>query len=221
MSDKTVIELSNVYLKTDRGNDLFMDLNFSLKSGESAIIYGAAGSGKSVLVELLIGKRFADSGSVEVFGNIVKKRKKRIIRSIRKKVGGVGGIFSLVPTFTVAENITYPLILAGESKKVIKDRLMKMLTEFSLLKQASEYPDKLTRVEKMLVQFARANVAHQPLIIIDEPLAGLDHKTYDRIYEYMGKLALSGLSLLIVSSLELKSDLPNTRSFQLVNGVLV
>ncbi|KAA3635893.1 MAG: ATP-binding cassette domain-containing protein [Calditrichaeota bacterium] len=221
MSDKTVIELSNVYLKTDRGNDLFLDLNFSLKSGESAIIYGAAGSGKSVLVELLIGRRFVDSGAVEVFGKNVKKRKKRIIRSIRKKVGGVGGIFSLVPTFTVAENITYPLVLAGESKKVIKDRLMKMLTEFSLLKQASEYPDKLTRVEKMLVQFARANVAHQPLIIIDEPLAGLDHKTYDRIYEYMGKLALSGLSLFIVSSLELKSDLPKTRSFQLVNGVLV
>ena len=221
MSDKTVVELTNVYLKTDRGYEVFSDFNLTIKAGESAVIYGAAGSGKSTLVELLIGKRFADSGSVELFGDLLKPRRKRLIKQIRKKIGGVGGIFSLVPNYTTSENIIFPLVLSGEKKKIIKERLMKMLTEFSLLKQASEYPSKLTRVENMLVQFARANVAHQPLIIIDEPLAGLDQKTYERIYEYMVRLAVSGLSMVIVSSEEIKSDLPNTKSYNLVNGVLV
>lgn len=220
MSEKTIVELTNLYLTTDRGYEVFSDLNFSLKSGDSAVIYGAAGSGKSTLIELLIGKRFADSGSVELFGELLKPRKNRLIKSVRKKIGGVGGLFSLVPTYTVAENITFPLVLTGEKKRVVKERLMKMLTEFSLLKQASEYPSKLTRVENMLVQFARANVAHQPLIIIDEPLAGLDQKTYERIYEYMVRLAVSGLSMVIVSSEEIKSDLPNTKSFRLINGAL-
>ncbi len=220
MSDKTIIELSNVYLKTDRGHEVFKDLNLKLLSGESAIIYGAAGSGKSTLIELLVGRRFADAGSVELFGSLMQKNKKRIIKSVRRKTGGIGGLFTLVPSYTVSENITLPLVLSGERKKVQKERLMKMLTEFSLLKQASVYPDKLTRVENTLVQFARANVAHQPLILIDEPLAGLDLKTYDRIYEYMSKLAVSGLSLVIVSSEELKNKLPNTSSYHLINGSL-
>ena len=220
MSDKTIVELTNVYVKTDRGHDVFKDLNFKLLSGESAIIYGAAGSGKSTLIELIIGRKFADAGSVEVFGSLMKSNKKRHIKAVRRKTGGVGGIFSLVPNYTVSENIMYPLVLAGDSKKVRKERLLKMLTEFSLLKQANVYPDKLTRVENTLVQFARANVGHQPLILIDEPLAGLDQKTYERIYEYMVKLAVSGLSLVIVSSEELKAQLPNTSSYHLVNGVL-
>lgn len=220
MSDKTIVELTNVYLKTDRGHEVFKDFNLKLLSGESAIIYGPAGSGKSTLIELLIGKRFADSGSVELFGSMLKPRQKKLIKSVRRKIGGIGGLFSLIPRYNVAENITFPLVLSGEKKKVQKDRLMKMLTEFSLLKQATVYPNKLTRVENTLVQFARANVAHQPLVLIDEPLAGLDTKTYERIYDYMSKLAISGLSLLIVSSEELKSNLPNTSSYHIVNGGL-
>ncbi len=220
MSDKTIVELTNVYLKTDRGYEVFKDLNLKLLSGESAIIYGAAGSGKSTLIELLLGKRFADSGSVEMFGSMLKPRQKKLIKSVRRKIGGIGGLFSLVPTYTVAENITFPLVLSGERKKMQKERLMTMLTEFSLLNQASVYPAKLTRVENTLVQFARANVAHQPLILIDEPLAGMDAKTYERIYDYMVKLAVSGLSMLIVSSEELKSNLPKTSSYHLVNGGL-
>ncbi len=221
MSDKTIVELTNVYLKTDRGYEVFKDFNLKLLSGESAIIYGPAGSGKSTLIELLLGKRFVDSGSVEMFGSMLKPRQKKLIKSIRRKIGGIGGLFSLVPTYTVAENITFPLVLSGERKKVQKERLMTMLTEFSLLNQASVYPAKLTRVENTLVQFARANVAHQPLILIDEPLAGMDAKTYERIYDYMVKLSVSGLSLLIVSSEELKSSLPNTSSYHLLNGGLV
>lgn len=220
MSDKTIIELTNVFLRTDRGHEVFKDFNFKLLSGESAVIYGPAGSGKSTLTELLIGKRFVDSGSVEMFGSLLKPRQKRLIKSVRRKIGGVGGLFSLIPTYTVAENITFPLVLAGDRKKVQKDRLMKMLAEFSLLNHANVYPHKLTRVENTLVQFARANVAHQPVIIIDEPLAGLDPKTYERIYEYMVKLAVSGLSLVVMSSVELKDNLPNSSSYHVVEGRL-
>ncbi|MEW6412572.1 MAG: ATP-binding cassette domain-containing protein [Candidatus Zixiibacteriota bacterium] len=221
MIDETVVELTNVYLKSDRGFEVFEDLNFQLKAERSAIITGAAGSGKSLLVELLIGKRFANSGSVEMFGQILKPGKKRLIKRTRRKIGGVGGIFGLVPSYTVSENICFPLVLNAERKSVRKERLLKMLTEFSLLKQANTYPNKLTRVEHTLVQLARASVANQPLIIIDEPLAGLDQKTYQRIYDYMVKLALSGRSMIILSGETLPTDFPNTDRYQILNGALV
>lgn len=220
MSDRFVVELTNVYTKSSRGQVIFKDLNLTLQAGRSALIVGTAGSGKSTLLELLIGRQFAETGSVEVFGELVRPRKQRLIRKLRKRIGGVGGIFSLIPSYTVSENIMFPLIINGERKKVCKDRLLAMLTEFSLLKLANEYPDNLTRVENYLVQFARAAVAHQPLILVDEPLAGLDHKTYQRLYAYLTKLAMSGLSMIMVTSEDLQTDLPNTDRFLLRNGVL-
>lgn len=221
MAQNSIVELNNVFLKSDRGAEVFHDLNFKLEAGRSAIISGPAGSGKTVLVGMLIGRRFADSGSVEVFGEVLHPGARQLIRHTRRKIGGVGGLYSLVPTFTVAENIEYPLVLAGERKKVRKERLFKMLTEFSLLKQANTYPDRLTRVENTLVQFARASVANQPLVIIDEPLAGLDQKTYERILEYMIKLSVSGSSLLVLSSEILSKEIPSTDSYLIMNGALV
>ncbi|NOY88554.1 MAG: ATP-binding cassette domain-containing protein [FCB group bacterium] len=221
MSTNTIIELNNLYLKSDRGEVVFKDLNFKLTAGQSAVIVGAAGSGKSLLVELLIGRRYPKSGSIELFGEIIKPGKKRLIKQMRRKIGGVGGLFKLVPSYSVAENILYPLVLAAERKKVRKEQLFKMLTEFSLLKQAGELPHNLTRVENTLVQLARATIANQPLIIIDELLAGLDQKTYQRIYDYLVKLSLSGRSMVILSSEKLTKELPNTDNYTIMNGALV
>lgn len=221
MSMEIIVECNNVNLKSSRGDDVFHNLDFKLKAGRSAIITGSAGSGKSSFAELIIGRQYSTQGSVEVFGKVIRPGQKRLIKYNRRRIGGVGGIFSLIPSYTVAENIIFPLILSGEKKKVRKERLLKMLTEFSLLKQSGEYPENLTRVENTLVQFARASVAHQPLLIIDEPLAGLDKKTYQRIYDYLVKLSLSGQSMIILSSETLDKGLPNTDSYLIMNGALV
>jgi ABC-type ATPase involved in cell division len=218
--EKVVVELNNVSLESDRGGRVFNNLSFRLEAGRSAVITGSAGSGKSSMADLLIGLRFAQSGSVELFGEVVKPRRKRAIKRIRRKIGGVGGIFSLVPSFTVAENITYPLVLANERRKVLKERLRKMLVEFSLLNRAADYPGNLTRVEKTLVQFARASIAHQPLMIIDEPLAGLDRETYERIFEHLITVSLSGRSMVVLTSEIPSRQLPNTDYYQIAGGVL-
>ncbi len=216
-----VVEFDNVYFRSDRGQEVFRDLNFKLEAGHSAIIFGAAGAGKTCLVELLIGKRFAEAGSVEVLGRQLLPRKYRAIREVRRKTGGIGGLFGLIPSYTVAQNIEFPMIIAGVRKKVRKERLLKMLTEFSLLKQAAEYPNRLTRVEHTLVQFARASVGNQPLIIIDEPLAGLDPKTYQRILSYLVNLSVSGRSMIILSSQDLSREIPNIHQYTITNGALV
>lgn len=220
MAEATIVELHNVHQKSDRGEQVFSDLTFRLEAGRSAVITGPAGAGKTTLAEILVGLRSVSSGSVEVLGHSVRKGRGGVMRRIRRKIGGVGGIFELVPSLTVAENIVLPLIISGERSKVRRERLLKMLTEFSLLKLAGAYPGNLTRVESTLVQFARASIAHQPLMLIDEPLAGLDPKTYERILTYLVSVSVSGRSMIILSSDRPSQQLPNTDNYQIVNGGL-
>jgi ABC-type ATPase involved in cell division len=218
--DTPIVELTNVSLRSERGEPVFEDLNLKIVPGRSAIVTGTAGSGKTTLAELLIGTRFADSGSVEVFGEVIRRRRQGVIRRIRRRIGGVGGHFELLPLLTVAENITLPLIIDGARKRIRKEKLLKALTEFSLLKQAGHYPSHLTRVENTMAQFARASVANQPLMIIDEPLAGLDVKTYRRVLEFLTRVALSGRSMLILTSELPSREFPETNYYEIANGAL-
>ncbi len=220
MEDKRILELTNVHLDSDRGDTIFGDLNLVLNAGRSAMISGAAGSGKTCLVEMLIGMRPPISGSVELFGEVLRPGKKSQHRRLRRKIGGVGGIYGLAPAFTVAENIAFPLVIGGERKKIRREKTLRMLAEFSLLNQANEYPHRLTRVEYTLVQFARASIADQPLLIIDEPSAGLDSKTYEEIFEYLIKVAASGRSMLILTSEIPLGQLPNMDYYQIEQGKL-
>jgi len=215
-----VIELENIHMRTDRGGHVFRDLNLKVEPEQSAVIVGSSGCGKTSLAELLVGLRFPQSGSVRLFGDTIQRRKRRMIRKARRRIGGVGGPFGLLPSLTVSENITLPLVIAGERQKLQRERLLRMLSEFSLLKVAGKYPDNLTRVEYSLVQFARAAIANQPLIIIDEPSAGLDPKTYRRVFEFLVKVALSGRSMLILASEPIGREIPGAITYNLVNGEL-
>ena len=219
-SDQPLVDLANVRLKNWVGGMVFSDLSLTIKPGHSVYIAGPAGSGKTSLADLLLGRRFAESGSVEIFGSLMKKGKKRFIQKVRSRIGGVGGPFALLPSLTVARNLELPLILAGDRKKIRREKLQKYLSEFSLLKQASLYPNELTRVENMMAQLARASVASQPLMIIDEPLAGLDSHTYARVLEYLFKVVVTGRSMIMLGSEPPEQEIPHTEIRHLVEGEL-
>ena len=73
MTNKSIVEFNNVFHTSDRGEPIFEDLNLSVTAGRSVVISGAAGSGKTTLIELLLGLKFADSGAVELFGETLKR----------------------------------------------------------------------------------------------------------------------------------------------------
>ncbi len=221
MASKTIVEFHNVFHTSDRGEPIFEDLTFTVKAGRSLIISGKAGSGKTTLIELLLGLKKPDSGAVDLFGETIRPGRRRQLKRVRRRIGGVGGIYDLVPSMTVAENVLFPLVLTGERRSVRQERLMKMLTEFKLLKQAHLLPRQLTRVEYTLAQFARASIAHQPLLILDEPSAGLDPSTYKEIFEYLVRVSLSGRSMIIMTSHSDPDNLPEVDFRRIENGKLV
>jgi putative ABC transport system ATP-binding protein len=214
-----LVELENVSARTDRGEEIFGSLNFSLLPGRSAVIVGGAGTGKTTMVELLLGLHVPVGGTIKLFGESISKRS--AVRKVRRKIGGVGGPFSLISTLTVEENILMPLIISGERSSLQRERLSRLLAEFDLLKQAQQYPSSLTRVEYTLVQIARASIASQPLMLIDEPSAGLDHKTYLHVLEYLHKASLFGRSMLIMASDKPPLEIPNSSCYTIANGRLV
>jgi len=216
-----LVEMHNVELKSDRGTPVLRGLSLAIEPGNSAIIAGPSGSGKSSLLDLILGRRFAASGSVEIFGTVLSPRGKRKIRKIRRRIGGVGGPFGLIPTLTVADNVLLPLVIAGERPSMQKERLFKTLSELSLLSHAADYPDRLTRVQYTLVQVARSTIASQPLVLIDEPAAGLDRETTAQVFEYLFRVAVSGRSLIIVCSDLPSHELPNSRRYRLTDGILI
>lgn len=221
MANKPIVEFSNVFHTSDRGETIFEDVNLSVTAGRSVVISGAAGSGKTTLIELMLGLKFPDSGCVELFGEPLKRGRRHRLKRLRRRIGGVGGIYDLVPSMTVAENVVFPLILASERRSVRRERMMQALTEFKLLKQAGLHPDQLTRVEYTLAQFARASIAHQPLLIIDEPSAGLDPTTYGEIFDYLVRVSLSGRSMIILTSQHDSRVLPASDHLRIENGKLL
>ena len=220
MSDRVLVEFSNVDLSYRRGGGILRNFSLTIRAGEAVVITGGPGSGKTSVAELLVGTKFSDSGSVEVFDEILRSGRRRALNRVRRKIGGVGGIFGLVPSYTVAENITFPLVIAGMRKRTRKERLLKMLTEFSLLKKAGDYPHTLTRVEQTLVQLARASIADQPLLVIDEPMAGLDQATAARVFEYLVQASFSGRTMLLLVSDRPAGEIPNSIYHEIKQGTL-
>ena len=215
-----LIDIQHLKVKNERGDFIFTDLCLNLQPGQSVIITGPAGSGKTTIAELLVGLRYPMEGTMELFGESIKLGRRRQMRKFRRKIGGVGGPWGLIPSMTVTENILLPLVIAGERPKTQRDRLRRMLNEFGLSKVSNQRPANLTRVENTLCQIARASIANQPLVVLDEPSAGLDTPTYQHVCEFMVKASVSGRSMLVLSSELPPQEIPGSVHHRIVNGRL-
>ena len=163
-----IVELVDISLSGRGGRKIFENLNFSLSEGETAIIAGSTGSGKTQLAKLIIGSLKPDRGGVVVFGGIIKFGQRGQLARVRKKIGGAGGIFDLISYQTVYENLMHPLILNRSTISFQKTKIAQVLTRFSLMSKRNYLAGSLSQGEKVRVLLARAIIADQPLLLIDE-----------------------------------------------------
>ncbi len=216
----SILELVDITLTGVSGQRMFSGLNFGLEEKKTAIIIGPTGSGKTSLVELIIGAAEPESGSVIIFGKHLNARKVNQVARVRQKIGGVGGIYSLISSQTVYENLIDPMVFRRETHTHKRNKIDKYLSEFGLEAKRDAPAGSLSQGEKVQVMLARAIIADQPLLLIDEPLAGLDGSVRRKVVETLRRLSMGGHSMVIFTALEGDFGIPDPKVYHLDSGRL-
>jgi len=218
--EENAVELVNVSYRPMADTRLFDDLSFSLPAGKTAVVEGATGSGKTAFIELLIGRKKPSAGDILVLNHRVHDTPEWSLKKMRRNIGGVGGVYDLIENRTVFENVSFPLIIAGRKSSAIRSAVKAVLDRFDLAGREKEKAGRLCRGDKVLVMLARAVVADQSLLLIDEPLAGLDTAAADRLNGHLRDLTdQSGKSIIITTALS-APDLPTAAAYTIREGKL-
>lgn len=165
------------------------EASLALPPGEMLALTGPSGSGKSTLLNLAGLIDTPDTGRYLLDGEDVSQldeTRRTLLR--RNAIGFVFQGFNLVPVMTVADNIDYPLFLAGINAAERKRRVAEMLDKVGLREQAQRRPDALSGGQRQRVAVARALVKWPRLVIADEPTANLDSHTADQVITLIREL---------------------------------
>lgn len=148
-----------------------------IEKGEIFGLMGYSGAGKSTLLRLINLLERPDQGSVQVGDQDLTKLSKDELRLARQKIGMVFQQFNLLSNRTVAQNIAFPLEIAGWSKQDIAKRVAECLEIVHLSDRINHYPSQLSGGQKQRVGIARALASNPSVILADEPTSALDPST--------------------------------------------
>ncbi len=202
---------------------VFTDLSLTVHRGEVLTLLGASGTGKSVLLKLLIGLLEADGGQILVDGADVARFTEDEFLPVRRRISMLFQGAALFDSLSVGENVAYPLKILGTfSAADIRDRVADRLAMVGLPGIEAMKPSDLSGGMRKRVGLARAIVADPEMILYDEPTTGLDPVNTRRINE----LILSIQRRLHVTSLVVTHDLASAfmvsnRLAMLADGVVV
>ena len=157
-------------------------IDLSVASGETLVIIGRSGSGKSVLLKHLIGLMLPTSGQVWIEGQQIVGLKERQLLPLRKTVGMMFQGCALFDAMTVEENVAFPLREAGErNPEVIRAKVAEALDVVDLTGHEQKLPVNLSGGMKKRVALARVVITRPHCVLYDEPTAGLDPVVSDSI----------------------------------------
>jgi phospholipid/cholesterol/gamma-HCH transport system ATP-binding protein len=173
----SILRFENVSVVFDDGVRALDGMSFDMREGETRILLGAAGSGKTVLLKTAMGLVRAASGKVFLFGDDVTKKPEVELFDIRSKIGMLFQESALFDSMTIAQNVAYPLL----NQKAIKmpreemEPAVRNSLRFVELEQTmASYPAELSGGMRRRAAIARAVVNKPPLLLYDSPTAGLD-----------------------------------------------
>jgi len=165
------------------------DATLQVSAGEFLAISGPSGSGKSTLLNLIGCIDKPTTGSIHIDGVDTSTLKpSEMSRLRREKIGFVFQTFNLIPVFTAAENVEYPLLIKGVLPSSRRKRVAEALESVGLSARANQRPDLLSGGERQRVAVARAIVHRPALVLADEPTANLDTKNATQLIDLMHDL---------------------------------
>jgi len=184
---KPVIEFRDVHLAFD--DKVILDgVSFSIRRGETKMILGRSGGGKSTTIRLILGLLKPDSGQVLIDGEDITDFTEEEMMHIRQKIGMVFQEGALFDSISVYENVAYRLREQNTEEAEIEHEVRRMLQFVDLEDAIDKMPAELSGGMRRRVGIARALVGDPEIVLYDEPTAGLDPPTARTICELAIKL---------------------------------
>jgi phospholipid/cholesterol/gamma-HCH transport system ATP-binding protein len=165
------------------------DVSFTVIPGQTRVLLGAAGTGKTTLLKAAIGLLRVNSGKVFLFGRDITGLREKELFELRSRVGVLfqeGGLFD---SLTVEQNVAYPLVNRKKriSEDQVQQRVQDALSFVELTHTLEKFPNELSGGMRRRVGIARAVVTEPPLVLYDSPTAGLDPITANTIMALVAK----------------------------------
>lgn len=176
-------------VKTFEGNEVLQGVDLGIEAGEILTILGGSGTGKSVLLKLIIGLLKPDAGRILIEGDDIVPLKEEELLKVRRKVGMLFQGAALFDSLSVKENVAFPLREHTRMTEAeIRDRVAEVLSLVGMSGTEAKYPAELSGGMRKRVGLARAIALTPQILLYDEPTTGLDPRNVDKINELITDL---------------------------------
>ncbi len=176
------------------------DVNVDINEGEIFGVIGYSGAGKSTLIRMLNGLEIPTAGSINVAGREISHIKGAKLRKARQEISMIFQHFNLLWSRTVADNIAFPLEIAGVPKKKRQQRVKELISLVGLDGREHAYPSQLSGGQKQRVGIARALANNPKVLLCDEATSALDPQTTDSILELLVDINKTlGLTIVLIT----------------------
>jgi phospholipid/cholesterol/gamma-HCH transport system ATP-binding protein len=185
-------------------------IDLAVAQGETVAVVGRSGTGKSVLLKLLIGLHKPDAGNIWIYGQEIAKLGTKELNEVRKRVGFLFQQAALYDSLTVEENVSFPLRRHAQMESAErKDRARELLASVGMESDLEKLPSQISGGMQKRAGLARALALNPDLLLLDEPTAGLDPITAGEISD----LVLDLQKKRKVTSIVVTHDLHNAAVF--------
>jgi len=196
-------------------------ITLEVRKGDFVFVVGPSGAGKSTLIKLLYREEIPSSGDVLVFGQDLKKMRRRDVPFLRRRIGVVFQDFKLLEDRTVEENVAFALQVTGVPWRDIRKRVQPVINMVGLRSRLNAYPAELSGGEQQRVAIARALVRNPDLLLADEPSGNLDPRTSMEIFRILERANLFGTTILVATHAQAIVDSLRKRVVELRDGRIV
>ncbi|WP_194973741.1 ABC transporter ATP-binding protein [Aquiflexum lacus] len=173
-----VVEIRGL-VKSFGDNHVLKGVDLDLYKGENLVVLGKSGSGKSVLIKLMVSLLKQDEGTIKIFGIDTAGLNLKELNKFRLRIGFSFQASALYDSMTVRENLEFPLVrnVKNLTKKEIDKRIEELLDAVALPKTINQMPSELSGGQKKRIGIARTLILNPEIMLYDEPTAGLDPVT--------------------------------------------
>ncbi len=188
-TNDSVIYIRGLY-KSFGDLEVLKDINFNLYKGENVAVLGKSGTGKSVLIKIIIGLLKPDKGEVVVLGKRIDQLMRNELDAVRLRIGFSFQNSALYDSMNVYQNLAFPLTMNNKklTKNEVDDAVIEVLEAVGLKDKLKQMPSELSGGQKKRIGIARTLILKPEIMLYDEPTSGLDPITSAEINDLINEV---------------------------------